>query len=212
MIEGMSRARVVAGVVLLVGAVTAEVALADGTVEAAREAYDRGAAAYDAGEYARAAAELARADEILANDVALELALKAAVKADDPRFAMTLVARADARQPTGNLAAARDAARARMATTMPSTMDTRVPIVIVIPSRNSSTMGHLRAQPRALGRCHYPAIARRLQAGLTATTELPGMGRATEQRDLSPPCARQQMQLVRTRQASESSAVGTGRK
>jgi hypothetical protein len=84
-------------------------------VEGARSAYDRGAAAYDAGDYKLAAAELTRADDLAPNDIALELALKAAVKADDARLAMALSRKADARQATGSLAAARDAARSKMA-------------------------------------------------------------------------------------------------
>lgn len=84
-------------------------------LEGARAAYDRGAAAYDAGDYKLAASELTRADDLAPNDVALELALKAAVKADDARLAMALSRKADARQATGMLAAARDAARSKMA-------------------------------------------------------------------------------------------------
>ena len=66
-------------------------------VDEARAAYDRGASAYDAGEYARAVTELTHADEILPNPTVLELALRAAVKADDPPAGMTLVDRASAR-------------------------------------------------------------------------------------------------------------------
>lgn len=87
----------------------------EATKEAARQAYDRGAAAYDAGDYARATAELTHADELFASDVALELALKSAVKGDDPLAAMTLAARADKRARGGTLAAAAQAARAKMA-------------------------------------------------------------------------------------------------
>jgi hypothetical protein len=83
--------------------------------EAARKAYDRGASAYDSGDFAVAAAELGRADELLANDVALELALKAAVKADDALAAIALVARAERRTRTGTLGAAAAAAREKMA-------------------------------------------------------------------------------------------------
>ncbi|MBS2017910.1 MAG: hypothetical protein JST00_33850 [Deltaproteobacteria bacterium] len=93
----------------------APVARADqATLDAARQAYDRGAASYDAKEYGRAAVELARADELMANDVALELAIKAAVKADDPRLAMTLAARG-ARRPNAGVAAAAEQARQKMA-------------------------------------------------------------------------------------------------
>jgi hypothetical protein len=70
-------------------------------VDEARAAYDRGAKAYDAGEYGRAVTELTRADEILPNPTVLELALKAAVKADDPAAGMTLVDRATSRGLSG---------------------------------------------------------------------------------------------------------------
>src|SRR5688572_108186 len=95
---------------LIAGPVTAEDAL-----DAAKRAYDRGAAAYDSGDYAVAAAELTRADEIVASDVTLELALRAAVKADDPRLSMRLVDRAEGRTKSASLTAAADAAKAKMA-------------------------------------------------------------------------------------------------
>lgn len=84
------------------------------TLDAARQSYDRGAAAYDAKDYPRAAVELAKADELMANDVALELAIKAAVKADDPRLAMTLASRG-ARRSNAGVAAAAEQARQKMA-------------------------------------------------------------------------------------------------
>jgi hypothetical protein len=87
----------------------------DATKEAARQAYDRGAAAYDAGDYARAMAELSRADELFPSDIALELALKAAVKGDDARTAVVLANRADQRSKGGSLGAAVAAARTKMA-------------------------------------------------------------------------------------------------
>jgi hypothetical protein len=108
-----SCAIVFAGAIALVMS-TAATAHAD-DVQAARQAYDRGAAAYDAGDYGLAVSELARADELFANDVALELALKAAVKADDARMAVRLALRADTRTRTGSLAAAAAAAREKMA-------------------------------------------------------------------------------------------------
>lgn len=86
----------------------------DSRKEAAREAYERGAAAYDAGENVRAATELARADEISPNPIALELAIKAAVRADDPRLALALASRAESRRGPASLDAAAEAARARM--------------------------------------------------------------------------------------------------
>jgi len=88
----------------------------DKDIAAARDAYDRGAASYDAGEYALAAQQLAKADQIAPNDVALELALKAAVKANDALLAMDLVTRAEGRPSASpGVLAARDDARAKMA-------------------------------------------------------------------------------------------------
>jgi hypothetical protein len=84
-----------------------------GNIGAAREAYDRGAAAYDAGDYALATTQLSRADALVASDVALELALKAAVKANDPVQAMELAARAQSRS-SPSLRATREETVARM--------------------------------------------------------------------------------------------------
>lgn len=99
---------------LLVGALAPSTAWAQGDLTAARNAYDRGAASYDAGEFALAAAQLAQADAILPNDVALELAIKAAAKANDPILVMELASRADGRS-SASLAAVRDEARAKAA-------------------------------------------------------------------------------------------------
>jgi hypothetical protein len=88
----MRRLRVLA-VVLLVPAV----AHADAKEDAAI-AYDRGARAYDRGDFTLAATELARADELAPNAVTLELAIAAAMKADDAVFGMTLVERASSRK------------------------------------------------------------------------------------------------------------------
>jgi len=105
-----------AGAIALACAIGTSDAHADETnVEAARRAYDRGAQAYDVGDYPRAAAELSRADELAASDVALELAIKAALKADDPRTAITLAARAEKRSRSATLAAAAQGARTKMA-------------------------------------------------------------------------------------------------
>jgi len=105
----------VACVAGLVCVLSSGAARADDSTEAARQAYDRGASAYDAADYARAASELARADELLPSDVALELAIKAAVKGDDARTAIVLAMRAERRTRTGTLAAAAQAARTKMA-------------------------------------------------------------------------------------------------
>jgi hypothetical protein len=78
-------------------------------------AYDRGAAAYNSGQYARAAAELARADALVPNATTLALALRAALRTDDPVLGMGLVERAEQRPPDEALLAASRAARDRFA-------------------------------------------------------------------------------------------------
>jgi hypothetical protein len=85
-----------------------------GNVAAARDAYDRGAAAYDAGDYALATTHLSRADALVPSDVALELALKAAVRANDAVQAMELAQRAQSRS-SPSLRATREDTVTRMA-------------------------------------------------------------------------------------------------
>ncbi|HVM68469.1 MAG TPA: hypothetical protein VM204_01365 [Gaiellaceae bacterium] len=90
------------------------VAQADPKDDAA-EAYDKGAAAYDKGDFAVAATQLARADEIAPSAVTLELALGAALRADDAALGMTLVERVEKRRGTKALDRLADAARRRLA-------------------------------------------------------------------------------------------------
>lgn len=78
--------------------------------KAAHEAYERGARAFGQGSYAVAATEFARADELQPAPAALEAALKAAILAEDPVLAITLVDRAAGRP--ANEAVAAQAARA----------------------------------------------------------------------------------------------------
>ncbi len=99
---------------MLVAASLAAPVRAEDALDAAKRAYDRGASAYDAGDYATAASELLRADEIVSSDITLELALKAAVKADDPSLAMRLADRAEGRSKSPSLSAAAEAARTKM--------------------------------------------------------------------------------------------------
>ncbi|MEZ4299343.1 MAG: hypothetical protein R3B70_30615 [Polyangiaceae bacterium] len=82
---------------------------------AARDAYDRGARAFGQGSYAVAATEFARADELRPAPAALEAALKAAILAEDPVLAMTLVDRAAARPSNDGVAAQVARARDRFA-------------------------------------------------------------------------------------------------
>lgn len=79
--------------------------------KAAHEAYERGARAFGQGSYSVAATEFARADELQPAPAALEAALKAAILAEDPVLAMTLVDRAATRP--SNDAVAAQVARAR---------------------------------------------------------------------------------------------------
>src|SRR5438105_8056926 len=81
----------------------------------AREAYDRGTAAYDRGDYATAARELAAADALAPNPVALQAALDAALRADDPVVGMVLLERSTRFTPDGALAEMIRTARARFA-------------------------------------------------------------------------------------------------
>jgi hypothetical protein len=73
--------------------------------KAAHEAYERGARAFGQGSYSVAATEFARADELRPAPDALVAALKAAILAEDPVLAMTLVDRAAARPPSDAVAA-----------------------------------------------------------------------------------------------------------
>lgn len=65
--------------------------------ESAAELYDRGAAAYDAGDYDRALHALRDADALAANDVTLQLALRAALRSTQPVTALDTVERAERR-------------------------------------------------------------------------------------------------------------------
>lgn len=67
------------------------------SVEDARSAYREAKSAYDNGDFSLAARSFARADELAPHERALEMALVAAQRADDPAFGMELVARADER-------------------------------------------------------------------------------------------------------------------
>jgi hypothetical protein len=88
---------------------------APGSVEAARQAYDRGTAAFDAGRYPEAARDFAQADTLAPNPIALESALKAATLGDQPLLALELAERADARPPHERVGVAARTARERFA-------------------------------------------------------------------------------------------------
>lgn len=70
---------------------------ADGEVDAARQNYEHGAEAYDAGNFQEAAEAFARADELSPHPVALEYALRAAMRAERAVLVMQLVERAESR-------------------------------------------------------------------------------------------------------------------
>lgn len=83
----------------------------DGKADAKEEAaaaYDRGASAYDRGDFKTAAIELARADELAQSAVTLELAINAAIRADDAALGMTLADRATQRKGTSSGSAKAD--------------------------------------------------------------------------------------------------------
>lgn len=101
MVPGAPGRRRLAALVAVTVSLVASSAFGEEDLGDARKAYDRGAKAYDAGDYATAAREAAYADQLVPNDVALELALKAALKIDDPVLAMVLADRAEARKDAG---------------------------------------------------------------------------------------------------------------
>jgi hypothetical protein len=106
-------------VVLLVAAVSLAAITARAEAPAvavqAHEAYERGTAAYRRGDYATAAREYAAADALSPSPVALQAALDAALRADDPVVGTTLLERASARPRTGGLDSIVAAAERRFA-------------------------------------------------------------------------------------------------
>jgi hypothetical protein len=111
------RRRIVAVAIVVGGVVGSSafspLAWADSKEDAAT-AYDRGAAAYDKGDFRTAANELARADELAQSAVTLELAITAAVRADEPELAMTLVERAEKRRGNKSLDTAAASAKKKL--------------------------------------------------------------------------------------------------
>ncbi len=93
---------------LLAIVATSSIALAADGKEEAAAAYDRGASAYDRGDFKTAATELARADELAESAVTLELAINAAIRADDAALGMTLADRATRRKGTSTGSAKAD--------------------------------------------------------------------------------------------------------
>jgi hypothetical protein len=81
---------------------------------AARAAYEAGTLAYGRGDYAAAAARYAEADALLPSPVALQAAIDAAVKADDPLIGAELLDRARTRAVSGALQVTVDAATAKL--------------------------------------------------------------------------------------------------
>jgi hypothetical protein len=80
----------------------------------ARAAYDRGTEAFGRGDFAAAAAAYAEADSAAPSDVALQAALDAAVRADDPLLGAELLERAKSRTPMGSLASSVSAAQTKL--------------------------------------------------------------------------------------------------
>jgi hypothetical protein len=83
--------------------------------DSARAAYEEGTRAFKRGDFAAAAAKYAEADALAPSPVALQAALDAAVKSDDPVLGAELLERARVRNPTGALATSVQAANAKLA-------------------------------------------------------------------------------------------------
>jgi hypothetical protein len=81
----------------------------------ARAAYEKGLAAHASGNASAAARAFAEADALVPSDEAIEAALDEAFAADDAVLAMTLVARAEARELDARAKKAKDKARASFA-------------------------------------------------------------------------------------------------
>jgi hypothetical protein len=107
----------VAAACVLGTAGAAAVARADApdVAQRARDAYERGTAAYARGDFPNAAREFAGADALLPNATALQAALDAALRADDPVVGMMLLERAGRAPASGELLALVKTARARFA-------------------------------------------------------------------------------------------------
>lgn len=86
--------------------------LAQESPKAAREAYDEATLAFKQRDYDAAASLFGKADAIAPNPVALEQAIRAALRADKPVIGMDLVRRALKREAEGTLLAAAEEARA----------------------------------------------------------------------------------------------------
>lgn len=105
----------VAGVIAFAGYAPIARAEAPDAPTRARDAYERGTAAYARADFATAAREFAGADALLPNATALQAALDAALRADDPVIGMALLDRAARAPAVGELAALVKIARARFA-------------------------------------------------------------------------------------------------
>lgn len=93
------KARVAIAVVLFAGVASAQV-----DRDKARGAYEEGTRAYKRGDYSAAATKYAEADTLAPSPVALQAALDAAIKADDPVLGAELLERARTRDVAGALA------------------------------------------------------------------------------------------------------------
>jgi len=112
------RARAVAVLVsgCLLGAVVPAVARAEAPpADTARLAYERGLRAHAVGDHGAAARAFFDADRAVPSDEAIEAALDAAVRANDPVLGMQLVARAEARALDPRATSSKDKARAAFA-------------------------------------------------------------------------------------------------
>lgn len=93
--------RLALGIVAIALALCAGTALAEDTKAAARAAYGRGEKLAESGKLREAALAFAEADQLAPTDVALDSAIGAAARTDDPVLVMTLVDRADLTRRSG---------------------------------------------------------------------------------------------------------------
>lgn len=106
------RSRALCALLVLAGSLYASAAFAQDMLKRASEAYDSGRRAVARGDYQAAARSFAEADSLVPDATALESALQAVLRANDPILAMTLVERAQRTPQTAAMAVVAEAREA----------------------------------------------------------------------------------------------------